>query len=54
MLTLTVRYVNTYNRHTTIFDIYLYRSLQRRHVSALYVGDHQVVIGLKAHAILAC
>ena len=33
--------------------ITIYRSLQR-HVSALYMGHHQVVVELTAQAILAC
>jgi len=42
MLTLTVE-------HNYICYLLLYyRSLQQRHVSALYVGHHQVVVGLSA------
>jgi len=45
MLTLTVE-------HNYI--CFITRSLQQRHVSALYVGHHQVVVRLTACAILAC
>jgi len=40
-------YVNTYSR-TQLYLLLYYRSLQQRHVSALYVGHHQVVVGLSA------
>ena len=34
--------------NTTVFDFLIYGSLQQRHVSALYVGHRQVVVGLNS------
>jgi len=47
-----VRYVNTYSQ-TQLYLFLMYRSLQQRHVSALYVSHHQVVVRLSV-SLHAC